>query len=215
MPIDNVLEIPRTFHRIWVGPHRMPKEFEVYGQGWLAAHPGWNLIHWTEGNLPPARWPEHIARCRFYRHRANIYRYQLLLEHGGVYLDTDLECKKNIEPLLVGVRAFAAYQIENKTHKGCINNAFMGGVAGHPFLKRLVDLVPAGFNLGSDTNCGPYYITAIAKRRKDVTIFPKAITNPFDWNEVSRRGEEFPDAYMIHHWSSQWLDKAGLQQRVR
>jgi hypothetical protein len=28
---------------------------------------------------------------------------------------------------------------------------------------------------------------------------------PYDWTELHRRGETFPDAYAVHHWSSKWF----------
>ena len=48
---------------------------------------------WTEENLPlsPLR-PEVLERLRAPVERADILRLEILYTHGGVYLDTDLEC---------------------------------------------------------------------------------------------------------------------------
>lgn len=38
--------IPRTFHRIWLGPRPMPDDYLEFGQGWLDLHPSWQLVDW-------------------------------------------------------------------------------------------------------------------------------------------------------------------------
>ena len=93
--------IPRIFHRIWVGPDPLPAEYARYGQTWLDHHPGWELRFWTDDNFPDGlRRPEAQERLRSPVERANILRLEVVWRFGGVYVDTDFECRRSIEPLI-------------------------------------------------------------------------------------------------------------------
>jgi hypothetical protein len=37
-----------------------------------------------------------------------------------------------------------------------------------------------------------------------VTIFGADKFYPYLWDEPERAGDEFPDAYAVHHWSLSW-----------
>src|SRR5947209_2921327 len=86
------VEIPLILHRIWVGPDPLPEEFVAYGESWARHHPGWEQRLWTEDDLPEIRWDEIRDRRRVPAERANLLRYELLLDFGCVYVDADLEC---------------------------------------------------------------------------------------------------------------------------
>ena len=73
--------------------------------------------------------------CSTNAQKADVLRYEVLYAHGGVYLDTDVEYLRNIEPLLAGCDAFigeerpdeggphygnAVIEFRNKTAQGCI-----------------------------------------------------------------------------------------------
>ena len=60
---------------------------------------------WTEDNMPSPfvfqnEWnlDNNLAR------KSDLLRLQVLYNHGGVYLDTDMECIKPIDELLNGYR---------------------------------------------------------------------------------------------------------------
>ncbi len=201
-----MLLIPRRFHRIWLGTRPLPKEFIEFGKSWQVLHPGWTLHTWTDASLHGMTNAEAFQKSRAHSGKANVLRYEILLHHGGVYIDTDFECKKNIEPLLDGVSCFVGEQ-----SRGFANNAIIGAVPGHPFLRGLVaDLsrrVPQFSRLPSIKQSGPYYLNEVLRRHRDVKRFPPEIFYPYQWHERWRRNESFPHAYGIHHWALSWKKK--------
>jgi mannosyltransferase OCH1-like enzyme len=118
--------IPRVFHRIWVGPDPLPREYAAYGETWAKHHPDWELRLWTEDNLPEGVRPEVYERLRAPAERANILRLELLWREGGVYMDTDFECLRSIEPLIENAEVFITLAKADR-----VNNALMGSVPGH------------------------------------------------------------------------------------
>jgi mannosyltransferase OCH1-like enzyme len=202
-PLPRDIKIPRTFHYIWIGGKPLPEKWAQYMQGWLDKHPGWTLQRWDESNLPPLANQEVFDTHPFMSGKGNILRYEILFAHGGVYIDTDFECVKNIEPLLHEVTCFAAWQDATT-----INNAILGAVPGHPLFADLIRGIPESVqrNAGkaSPYQTGPYYMTpVILEQYPDVTLFPSQWFYPYPWSEAEQEPDtsEFPEAYAIHRWT--------------
>ncbi len=193
----NGMVIPKLIHRVWVGPDPMPEAFQRYGESWREHHPDWEMRLWTDDNLPPLSRPQALTRARYPTELANLLRYELLAGAGGVYIDTDLECLRPIDPLLEGVEAFTAY-----LRPGRVGCGILGAVPGHPLFARAVEEAEkrAGEGKSSVRATGPWFMTELVKDFPDVTIFEPAKFYPYDWDEKPRPASEFPDAYAIHHW---------------
>ena len=205
-----MMKIPRIFHQIWLGRQPMPVEFLAWQKTWTSLNPSWTLKLWTEDNLPDSRWPDLVKRSHGYSQMSNIYRYEILLREGGVYVDTDCECSKPIEPLISDCEAFVVRTKRPYVKIGC---GTIGGVAGHPLFHKLVErlnLVDPSKRL----SMGSSYMTEIVAghlntmNRPDVKVIPSALMNPYDYTELKDGRplpkENFPDAYILHHWSSRW-----------
>jgi mannosyltransferase OCH1-like enzyme len=192
--------IPKVFHRIWLGGS-MPEEHARCGETWTKLNPGWTMKLWTEENIT-SRYPELIKRCWKYRHEANIYRYEIILREGGVYIDTDFECLRPIEPIIKDMDVFCAYQLDEPSAEGAINNALFGSVPGSPFLEDVVEHIPEVFDEKHPFNCGPSYFTRVAQRHSEIRFFPRWYFYPYLWHELNRKGETFEGSYAVHHWSS-------------
>lgn len=195
--------VPKFFHRIWLGPDPMPEEFGRYEDTWLQNHPGWVTILWTKSMLE-VQFPalsDLVSRCERPSNAANIYRYSLLHRLGGVYIDTDFECRKNIEPLIDGEDLFTAHQVDDVRNPAYLANGFFGCVPKHPALSALVDGVPRVFNPKNRFNCGPPYFTAVMRDFLP-RILPRRFFYPYSWDELEREHDAFPDAYAVHHWGS-------------
>ena len=70
-----VSQIPRVFHRIWLGDAPMPEEYVRFGEGWERLHPGWTMRLWTDADLPPLRNQAAFDVATSFAQRADIARY--------------------------------------------------------------------------------------------------------------------------------------------
>jgi hypothetical protein len=186
----------------------MPAAFGKFAAGWRRLHPDWEYRLWGGGDLPPLRNQDLYDRAAELcpgldgQLRSDIVRYELLYQHGGVWVDTDFECIKPIDGLLTGVDCFAAWVTDQ-----WLNNAIMGSVPGHPFIGRLIDGLPdslAAFaGEAPRVVSGPQYLTR--QWRKDhggLTVFAKDLFYPYLWSELDRGAERFAAAYGVHHWGN-------------
>ena len=147
--------IPRILHRVWVGPDPLPEDFARNGESWRRHHPDWEMRLWTEDELPrDLTRPEVYERLRKPTERSDIIRLEVLFRFGGVYVDTDFECLRPIEPLVEeGVDFFTCY-----LKPGRVNNAVIGSVAGHPLLERALRELRPRTEYGYDKHgTGPFY----------------------------------------------------------
>ncbi len=204
-----VLRIPRVLHRIWLGDAPMPEAYAAYGESWAREHPEWESKLWTDANRPALRNEALFAAAGTLAQKADILRYEVLLAEGGVYVDCDFECRRNIEPLLDGLDAFVVPECDTWIAIG-----IFGAVPGHPFLEALVGGVPGGIagapGRPPNEQTGPFLMTRIhgewerAGRPAPAKLAP-ALFYPYGPAERHRARESFPEAYGIHHWGSSWV----------
>ena len=188
------MRIPPVFHQIWVGPDPLPSEYRAYQQTWLEHHPGWELRLWTEENLPQGlRRPEVYERLRAPAERANLLRLELLWREGGVYMDTDFECRRSIEPLVEDAELFITLAKADR-----VNNALMGGVAGHPLFDEALEKVrPVEFFGHDKAATGTRFLDGLLLGRPEVTLLDAELFYPSTAAQLER-------AYAVHHKARSW-----------
>lgn len=194
--------IPKTFHQIWLGPNSFPAQYKKYQKTWQKHHPQWEIRLWTEENLPPDLERKEIyERLRHPVERADMLRLEVVRTFGGVYIDTDFECLRSIEPLIGEVDLFVAYLDENRT-----NNAIIGAVPGHPFLSRAIKEASAQEYFGFDkTASGSLFLDSLVKEYDAIKIFPPYLFYPSTLLEREK-------AVAIHHADRAWKDDRGFRE---
>lgn len=174
----------------------MPQEFLEYRESWRHHHPDWEMPLWTEENLPTDLTREEVyERLRKPAERADIIRLEVLLRSGGLYVDTDFECLRPVDPLVEGVDFCTAY-----LKPGRVNNALIGASPGHPILERAIREVRPRTEYGYDKMAaGPLFFDELIREYAEVTIFPPEYFYPATPGQRER-------AYAIHHSARSWKE---------
>ena len=199
--------IPKVFHRIWIGPAKIPDEHLAWGESWLKCNPGWTMKFWTNENLPAIRNKRVFDLWHEWSGKADVLRMELIYNHGGVYIDTDYECFRNIEPLLLGHDHFFTRESDNVGESvTTLSNAMFGATPHHPLLKMLIEGVDESWDKGWRWTAlaGPAYFTRKLMKRPDIFMLPREIVNPYYNvpNEKNpRRGPLNGDTYAAHYWA--------------
>ena len=208
------MKIPRVIHRIWLGGESMPSQYVRFGESWADHHPGWELRLWTDSDLPRLGDSRSLERCRNFGEASDVLRYEILSRYGGVYVDTDVECLRSLEPLVDDASAFAAY-----ARPGLIGSAVVGAVPGHPAIARTLEVVRERAGSGSQVEAtGPVALTAVLKDAPDVQLFGRETFYPLDYWEIpfaDAGGDVVANAYAIHHWHATWQSRETLMLRTR
>jgi mannosyltransferase OCH1-like enzyme len=181
---------------------------------WSRHHPDWQMRLWREADLGWLRNQTLFERATSYEQKADIARYEIIGRYGGVYLDTDMECLRPIDGLLVGLGFFSGRESAQAIAIG-----IMGATPGHPLLRELVASLPPSCLTQRRINyqTGPWLLTRVVERhrweeRSGVRIFPPAFFYPYHWSEPERQDEPFPMAFAVHHWGTpSWQRSAGVR----
>ena len=200
--------IPKVFHQIWINKENpeLPEKFRIYRDGWLALHPDWEYKLWNLDNLDfiPRRM-DLVSSAPNYAQMADILRYEILLRNGGVYLDTDFECLRNIDDILVGVKNFSCSEDAQSISIGII-----GAEQNSIYMERCLKALPkhVGVNFTS-VETGPGLLTRVLFGEGlagDFTLFPQAWFYPYRCHELHLVNANFPEAYAVHRWAGSWGD---------
>ena len=97
--------VPRVLHVSWA-TQALPAFAQTYLETWRSHHPTWRVARWTDATMRDfvrRRFPARLAAYDAFPaavNRADVFRYMVLFEIGGVYVDLDVEALRSIEPLL-------------------------------------------------------------------------------------------------------------------
>ena len=142
--------IPKTLHYVWLGGGQKRDLMLRCIESWHRSLPGWDIIEWDESNFPVDRTREESKFFRLaYDNRlfefiADYARLKVLYEHGGVYLDTDIELLRDLDPLR-GENLFIGMQYPDGSHPWALEGAVLGSPKGHPFLQEAMDYYNDGY----------------------------------------------------------------------
>ena len=209
------MKIPRIIHRVWLGQQPLPDRYREFGESWARHHRGWEMRLWTDDRLPELTHPDAYERCRNFAEASDVIRYAVLHRYGGIYTDTDVECRRSLEPLIADAEVFCAW-----ARPGVIGSAVLGSIPSHPAIAKVLAEVSRGAGRGGQVaGTGPVALTRILKEEPGVTIFGPETFYPFDhWDIPLGPDEARPKldaAYAVHHWDATWQDPDDLLKRKR
>lgn len=129
--------IPKIIHYCWFGKNDKPSLFYKCYRSWEKYCKDFKFIEWNEENFDINSAPRYVQQAYYAKKWSFVTDYvrlQVVYEHGGVYLDTDVELKKKLDNLL---KYNAFFGFEDGTH--IATGLGFGAVAGHSLLKALMD----------------------------------------------------------------------------
>ena len=175
LPASGNLKIPKRIHQTWKGT-KIPHQFARWVKTWIQHHPDWEYWLWTDESarkLISERHPSLLSTFDEYDlpvKKADALRYVVLYEFGGIYADMDMEALTSLEPLALKYSCFVGQEpyehpILDSNFQGLVINALMGCEPHHPFIKSLIDNLPAYSTMWHVLDStGPHYMTVLYRQ---------------------------------------------------
>jgi Mannosyltransferase OCH1 and related enzymes len=198
--------IPKIFHFIWVGDESKRPDNCI--DTWRAAHPDWEFRLWGNAELDGRSWVNtpHIAqmRDRELNGVADMMRWEILLEHGGIVFDADSICSRPLDNELLDCEAFACWESEI-ARPGLIAAGYFGCQAGNPFVKQIIEDIAASPSVVEDMawkTVGPQRLTDCYRkfRYTPLRIYPSHYFIPRHFTGLTYEGGDVVYAHQL--WGS-------------
>lgn len=218
--------IPKTIHYCWFGGNPLPALAEKCIASWKRYCPDYRIVRWDESNFDLHSAPLYVRQAyerKKWAFVTDFVRLQVIYDHGGIYLDTDVELKKSLDPLLSN-RAYFGFEDGKAVNTGL----GFGAEAQHPILREMMDDyqdVPFVLSDGTmdQTPCprrnteaflrhGLLQNDSLQTLDEGVVILPSRFLSPID--NRTRKMRRTKEMISIHHASGSWQDEA-TQKRWR
>lgn len=216
------MKIPEVIHYCWFGGKPLPREALHCIDSWRRHCPGWEIKRWDESNfdIDAVRYTREAASKGKWAFVSDYARFRIIHDHGGVYLDTDVELIRPIDDI-VARGPFMAFE---KSHIGIgvASGLGIGAGAGHPVYRSILDMY-SGLRFLDDSGrqlpgTVVFHITRLLEslglRLVDeeqtvggITIYPNDFFNPLD--DATGRLVITPRTRSIHHYAKTWCDNYG------
>ncbi len=214
--------IPKIIHYCWFGNNQMTEKEIKCIESWKKFCPDYEIMLWNESNYDIHK-NNFISKAYEEKKWAFVTDYarlDIVYSNGGIYLDTDVELIKNLDPLLDN-KAFMGFE------KGRVIGTGLGFGAEkhHPAIKALRDTyesIEFDINTSESINCpalnSKYLISRGAVMNDemqvvdDITLYPTEYFCPL--HSTSGEMNITKNTYSIHRYSMSWLPKAERNFRL-
>lgn len=124
--------IPKIIHCCWFGDKQLPEQYQQYIDSWRRTNPDYEIRIWTNETFKPfidkSEFSKYCIENKIWGFLSDYFRFVVLYEYGGIYLDTDVEIYKSFDNLL-----------NNKMFMGfifdcLIGTAVIGSEKGNPVM---------------------------------------------------------------------------------
>lgn len=217
--------IPKKLHYMWLGGKPIPEPLQKCMDSWKKYCPDYEITRWDESNYDIDKHPYMRAA---YDNGAlgfvpDYARIDILLEHGGIYLDTDVEIRRPIDELLYQA-AFCGVEKWQTVNLGGLS----GCIPGQQGMKVLLQNRERVYFVNEDGSfnkktCGFYDTKALIENGYKLNghiqnilgmnVYTSDFFHPYDY--MSGKIELTSDTYSIHHFNGGWLtDQMRLQNEM-
>lgn len=186
------MRVPRILHQSWKD-EKIP--YDVYPREWIESsrekHPDWEYRYRTDDDndrLVREHYPEFLDAYLAFDQgikRADFSRLLYLHRFGGLNVDLDFACLKNVEPLLEDFDNVLGYLSDENPHYR-VPNAFMASSSGLEFWLQVArDAASASDDEKArvEAHTGPMRLESALERYSpaNVKIHDYGMIYPFDW----------------------------------
>ncbi len=219
------MAIPKIIHWCWFGRNPLPDSVKKCIDSWYKYCPDYEIIRWDEDNFD-------YSVCEYAREGYNAgkwsfvsdyARFKVVYDYGGIYLDTDVELIKSIDPLLdykgffgfekphtvasgLGFGAEKHNSIIAENVNGILSFPFWvdGKVNSQIFLKETTKIF---MNHGLVQDTGKIQVI------DGIAVLPQEYLCPKDFE--MERTKITKNTYSIHHYDSTWFSAERMEEHKR
>lgn len=224
------MAIPKVIHYCWLGGNSKPESVIKCIDSWKRFCPDYEIREWNEENLDvfANSYTREAYNAKAWGFVPDYLRLWIVYNHGGIYVDTDVQIIRNFDPLLE-YHAFAGFERGTENEDGYFINFGQGFGAEkyNPVIKKHMDLyndldflLPDG---SYNRIASPHYTTKVLQEyglnRKDnnkqdldkIVIFSDDYFCPKSF--ATGMIKKTNNTYSIHLFDGSWYSEEEQNQR--
>ena len=210
--------IPKVIHYCWFGRGPLPQLAVKCIESWRRYCPDYEIKEWNEDNFDLSMYPyvKEAYEARKFAFVTDVVRLYALYHEGGIYMDTDVEVIKPLDPFLVH-HAFSGFESETNIPTGIMASE-KGGIWAKENLAYYVDKhfirQDGSFDLTTNVSIITNYMLQLGFEQNNkfqdfpnvVTFYPKDYFCPL--SPVDGHSDFTDNTHTIHHFAGSWLPKS-------
>jgi len=116
------MKIPRKIHYCWFGNGEKPDIVLKCIESWRKYNPDFEIIEWNERNydVNKADFVKEAYEQKMWAFVSDYARFDIINEHGGIYVDTDVEFLKPLPEEMLDWCAFSGFESAGAVSPGLI-----------------------------------------------------------------------------------------------
>lgn len=194
--------IPKKIHYCWFGKNPKSELAEYCLASWKKIHPDFEIVEWNEDNSPIddnnyVREAFSLGKWAFV---SDYVRSKVMYEHGGIYMDTDMELKLPLDEFL-NERAVCGFEV-----KGVPYSAFWMAEPKHQLAKDFMEYYNRQEKFVERINTDIFsemlekeyganrYSDTVQELKHGVKLYPSVYFS-----------QDLPKNYVSHHFNGSWF----------
>lgn len=218
--------IPKVIHYCWFGGNPLPKLAQKCIKSWKKYCPAYTIICWNESNYDISAAPLYVRQAyeaKKWAFVTDYVRLQVVYDHGGIYLDTDVELIKPLDSLL-DHKAYFGFE----DHEHINTGLGFGAEKGAPILKVIMEdyegisFIREGGSF--DTTVCPERNTKILVNKglqktgeyqeiDDFVVYPKDVFCPVSY--YNGKFDKTEKTISIHWFTASWQSEMLREQQAK
>ncbi len=215
--------IPKIIHYCWFGNTDKNEKIRFCMQTWKKILPDYQIIEWSEKDLHYFANNSYVMQAyetKKWAFVSDVFRLFALYEHGGIYLDTDVEVRKPLD-IFLNNDFFIGAEKNGKFES--IGTAVIGAVPRNTIVKEMLDVYSnidfIAKNRIPDLTPNTVRLVPVLKRRgiseaythgKNLYINEKSIIYPDTFFCV-----DTSQSYCVHHFQASWINDFDCKFNMR
>lgn len=186
-------KIPKIIHQIWIGPNKPPwRWINTWKNKFIKKFPNWKYKLWRDNDIKKLKMmnKKYYNKEKNYAGKADIARYEILFQKGGIYIDADcvwLE-NKGLDFLINKTKNGFFIAREPIPNYYLLANSVIGSSRGNSNLLKINKVINKSYPIlrrrySPFKTTGPFLITKIQKHLI-LTIFPSHYFYPIAWKNI-------------------------------
>lgn len=212
--------IPKVIHYVWFGGNPLGEEEQSCIESWKKFCPEFEIIRWDETNFDVSqyRYCREAYEAEKWAFVSDFVRLWVLVNHGGIYMDTDVEVVKPLDEFL-SHDAFSGFESQT-----AIPTGIMACRKGFPLFEKLLnDYYDRRFlfedgSLDLTTNVTTITNTCLARGfvpNNTYQVVDGLALYPNDWfcpkSHDTGLIHTTENTHTIHHFAGSWLEPSAQE----